>query len=484
MVFLGIILTPSLNDLFQQLTSSVEVREGTGEDVSADSPSSSLSGESTGGTEDVDEVSSGEEQLASAEAEAQLLAAVEAEAERVAAAKTEAERLAAAKAEAERLAAAKAEAERLAAAKAEAERLAAAKAEAERLAVANAEAERLAAVKAEAERLAAAKAEAARLEEERILEIGRLLTAARDAIDARRLTSPPGNNALEKINQVLTLDPDNHEVVALRSSIVDKYVELAHSALNDAEIETAKIYVIRAEGVEPEDQGINEIIARIATEEARIAQEAAAELKRRQLEEERAKRQREELNKLAKIESEMLGVSAGCFNMEVIAGGFQRVCVDGFFIGKYEVTFEQFDWYVKETGGAYPEDQGWGRGKRPVIKVSIAEAIAFAKWLSSKTGRTYRLPTEVEWEYAARAGIPAAYPWGVNVGDNLANCADCGSQWDKRMTAPVGSFGANPWGLYDTVGNVWEWTCSRYQPLPTGSERLCARDNETRSLNS
>ena len=208
MVFLGIILTPSLNDLFQQLTSSVEVREGTGEDVSADSPSSSLSGESTGGTEDVDEVSSGEEQLASAEAEAQLLAAVEAEAERVAAAKTEAERLAAAKAEAERLAAAK----------------------------------------AEAERLAAAKAEAARLEEERILEIGRLLTAARDAIDARRLTSPPGNNALEKINQVLTLDPDNHEVVALRSSIVDKYVELAHSALNDAEIETAKIYVIRAEG--------------------------------------------------------------------------------------------------------------------------------------------------------------------------------------------------------------------------------------------
>ena len=73
------------------------------------------------------------------------------------------------------------------------------------------------------------------------------------------------------------------------------------------------------------------------------------------------------------------------------------------------------------------------------------------------TGKPYRLLTEAEYEYAARAGTQTAYPWGDDIGKNNANCNGCGSQWDNKQTAPVGSFAPNAFGLYDMVGNVWEW---------------------------
>ena len=102
------------------------------------------------------------------------------------------------------------------------------------------------------------------------------------------------------------------------------------------------------------------------------------------------------------------------------------------------------------------------------------DATAYARWLSGETGKRYRLPTEAEWEYAARAGSTSAYPWGDSLGRNRANCRECGSWRDSRETAPVGSFAANAWGLYDTVGNVWEWTCSVYDADYGGAEQRCA----------
>jgi formylglycine-generating enzyme required for sulfatase activity len=129
-------------------------------------------------------------------------------------------------------------------------------------------------------------------------------------------------------------------------------------------------------------------------------------------------------------------------------------------ISTHEITFDEYDRFAQETVRTLPSDEGWGRGNRPVVNVSWRDAAAYAEWLSAQTGRHYRLPTEPEWERAARGGVDTAFWWGRVVGTNRANCANCGSTWDNRLTAPVGSFEANIYGLYDTAGNAAEWTCS------------------------
>ena len=95
---------------------------------------------------------------------------------------------------------------------------------------------------------------------------------------------------------------------------------------------------------------------------------------------------------------------------------------------------------------------------QPVINVSWDDGQAYVGWLSKKTGQRYRLASESEWEYAARAGTKTARYWGEAIGSGNANCHECGSQWDGRQTAPVGSFRSNGFGVHDVLGNVWEWT--------------------------
>ena len=128
-----------------------------------------------------------------------------------------------------------------------------------------------------------------------------------------------------------------------------------------------------------------------------------------------------------------------------------------FAISRYEITFDQYDEFAKTTGRDLPDDEGWGRGRQPVIHVSWNDAVAYAAWLSQQTGMRYRLPSEAEWEYAARGGTETVYWWGNEVKQGLANCRGCGSRWDGKQAAPVGSFNPNPFGLYDTSGNVSEW---------------------------
>lgn len=156
---------------------------------------------------------------------------------------------------------------------------------------------------------------------------------------------------------------------------------------------------------------------------------------------------------------EMVMVPAGSFMIGTANAQKQQTVAHPFAVGKYEVTFAEWDACV--AGGGcdkyQPDDQGWGRGQQPVINVSWNDAMKFVQWLSQKTGHSYRLLTATEWEYAARAGTTTAYPWGDAVGKGYANCDGCGSQWDGKQPAPVGSFQANAFGLYDMSSNVSEW---------------------------
>ena len=140
-------------------------------------------------------------------------------------------------------------------------------------------------------------------------------------------------------------------------------------------------------------------------------------------------------------------------------------------VSRSEITFDQYDDFAKATGRDLPDDEGWGRGGRPVVRVSWNDAVDYAGWLSQQTSKHYRLPTEAEWEYAARAGAETTYWWGNEIKQALANCIGCGSRWDNQQTAPVGSFKPNPFGLYDTAGNVSEWVqdCwhENYQGAPS-----------------
>ncbi|MCK5525176.1 MAG: SUMF1/EgtB/PvdO family nonheme iron enzyme [Thiomargarita sp.] len=171
----------------------------------------------------------------------------------------------------------------------------------------------------------------------------------------------------------------------------------------------------------------------------------------------------------------MVKLSGGTFKMgsKIFTHTDERpqheVTLHKFSISRYEITFEEYDLFAKSTGHPFPDDMGWGRIKRPVINVNWEEANDYTKWLTKQTGHQYRLPSEREWEYAAAAGRDTIYWWGYRIGKNNANCGMCDSKWDGMQTAPVGDFKPNPLGLYDTIGNVMEWTISCFRPSYQGA---------------
>ena len=161
----------------------------------------------------------------------------------------------------------------------------------------------------------------------------------------------------------------------------------------------------------------------------------------------------------------MVVIPPGSFAMGSPANEADRTAGEGpqhqvtiarhFALSRTEVTFDEWDACV--AAGACPKAvDGWGRGSMPAVDVSWEGAERYVTWLSQVTGRAYRLPTEAEWEYAARAGTSTRYFWGDEVGSGHANCNGCGGAWTLQ-TAPVGSFPPNAFGLFDMQGNVWEW---------------------------
>ncbi|WP_341937070.1 bifunctional serine/threonine-protein kinase/formylglycine-generating enzyme family protein [Marinimicrobium sp. C2-29] len=163
-----------------------------------------------------------------------------------------------------------------------------------------------------------------------------------------------------------------------------------------------------------------------------------------------------------------------------------------FAISRFEITFSDYAKFAEATERQLPSDNRWGRGNRPVINVSWNDAVAYTEWLSEATGKRYRLPSESEWEYAARAGTETTFWWGEAgaEADGMANCRrGCNSEYTglfSSKSAPVGSYPANPFGLHDTAGNAAEWVQDCYQThlleMPTNGEPLELPECEQRSI--
>ena len=165
----------------------------------------------------------------------------------------------------------------------------------------------------------------------------------------------------------------------------------------------------------------------------------------------------------------MIKVPAGSFRMggasSIVAPDEvprHEVRISSFMVSIYEVTFEEYYRFAQATGRRKPKSNGWDLKTHPVVDVSWDDAIAYTKWLSKQTGLRYRLLSESEWEYVARAGTTTSFWWGTKPGVGNAHCFDCKSDFSTSKPAKVGTYKPNAFGLYDTAGNVYEWVHDCY----------------------
>ncbi len=297
-----------------------------------------------------------------------------------------------------------------------------------------------------------------------------LLKAAALDFQDNRLTSPEENSAYNKYLKVIEISPQNQEAKNGILRIAQRYTDLAENAIIQKNHIKASNYLAIAKKINPKLKKYKEINSQLAKSINRSFSIG------------------EKFNdRLANGSKgpEMVVIPAGSFHMGDITGkGLKNeqpvhkvTIAKNFAIGTKEVTFEEYDRFAKAMGAPLPNDSGWGRGTRPVIYVDWNYAKAYTIWLSKQTGYKYRLPSEAEWEYAARAKTETAYTWGDELVMDMANCKSCKSDRSHNKTTPTGTYKSNNFGVHDMLGNVWEWVedCwnDTYEYAPTdGSPRL------------
>jgi formylglycine-generating enzyme required for sulfatase activity len=345
------------------------------------------------------------------------------------------------------------------------------------------------------------------------------LRICEEHFQANRLVTGKGGVALTCYESILRKDPKNIKALAGLKKIEDKYAAWIENALRYREKDKAKRYLANLRIVNSKSKKLAEFEKKLGLGLEKSANEGSDTFVDGQI-------FRDPLKNGSKG-PEMVLIPGGSFRMGDIQGNgysnenpVQRVSVNRFAMGRYEVTIKEFHKFVIATKYKTDAQKGdgcwvdrnndgfWEKVKNaswlqahlfqkldyPVVCISWNDAVAYANWLSQQTGQQYRLPTEVEWEYAARAKTTASRYWGNNPDNacDYANVHDKTSkeknrfQWnnhnctdDYATTAPVGHFKPNAFGLFDMLGNVWEWTCSEYSNRYNGKEKQCAGDNST-----
>jgi formylglycine-generating enzyme required for sulfatase activity len=339
--------------------------------------------------------------------------------------------------------------------------------------------------------------------------VAQLLGVCNTHFQAGRLSA-----AWECYQAVLKKDQTNAQALAGLKKIEDRYVELTQSALKKGQVNSARQYLASLRTVIPGAAQLSRLDAQLSALESQTVVTRPSETFVA------GKVFRDRLRDGSEGPS-MVWIAGGRFKMGDIQGGgdpdeqlVHEVSVGRFAMGHYEVKVGEFRRFVNASGyrteaekgdGCYVDKNGKGsweyvkdanwrnpnfsqNDNHPVVCISLHDATVYAEWLSQQTGKEYRLPTEAEWEYAARAGTETARDWG-NDPDEACRYANAYDRTSKKendfpwthhnctdgyaKTAPVGSFKPNAFGLFDMLGNVWEWTCSKYEDKYGGEEKLC-----------
>jgi sulfatase modifying factor 1 len=308
-------------------------------------------------------------------------------------------------------------------------------------------------------------------------------------------------NSLSRIDQIEQLSPNDGPTQQLKENIGEYYISKGDQLFDHKRYSQSKSYYQLARKLLPKrqdiSQKINNVNAEIAADnrvkeekvrqdaerlaaEEREKEEAERKAAERLAAEQRASeetaRQAAEEEKRRWLGIEFVFVKGGTFEMGDIFGDglidekpIHTVTLSDFYMSKYEVTFAQYDAFCDATGVGKPDDRGWGRSNRPVINVSWNDAVAFCEWLTQKAGARVRLPTEAEWEYAARSGGKREKWAGATGQNSLGDFAWYDSNSGNR-TQPVGQKRPNGLGLYDMTGNAWEWCSDWYGFYSSGQQ--------------
>ncbi|RUQ38206.1 MAG: hypothetical protein EKK71_01610 [Candidatus Competibacteraceae bacterium] len=266
-----------------------------------------------------------------------------------------------------------------------------------------------------------------------------------------------------------------------REETLNDYIAQTRKAMTNKELELAQLYLDRAAAINPNHPTVTA---------------ARADLLAMQHPESVTKTRTDNTTGM-----ELNWVEGSCFNMgspvsERDHGNDEsshQVCVKGFWIGKTEVTNGQYRRFKPNHDSGNLQGRPLNGDTQPAVNLNWGDANAFAEWLSFEANKRFRLPTEAEWEYAARAGTSTRYYWGNDIDPRYANFSDRNdptgaaiSNLDdgQAITAPVGHYLPNTLGLHDMAGNVWEWTCSEYNPNYGRSEQQCStrRSNESQRV--